>query len=58
MKLDLDAPALYHSVWQAPDGRRAVVSFDPEETAHSVRLPDGRTVTVEARDGKLCELKD
>jgi len=57
-KSDLDVPAFYHSVWQAPDGRRAVVFFNPEETAHSIRLPDGRTVTVEARDGKLCELKN
>lgn len=54
----LSVPAFYQSVWQAPDGRRAVVFFNPEETAHTVRLPDGRTVTVEARDGKLCELKD
>lgn len=58
VKSDLEVPAFYHSVWQAPDGRRAVVFFNPEDTAHTVRLPDGRTVTVEARDGKLCELKD
>ena len=58
VKLDLDAPAFYHSVWQAPDGRRAAVFFNPEETAHTVRLPDGQTVTIEARAGKLCELKD
>lgn len=54
----LSVPAFYHSVWQAPDGRRAVVFFNPEEIAHTVQLPDGRSVTVEARDGKLCELKD
>ena len=58
VKTDLEVPAFYHSVWQAPDGRRAVVFFNPEETPHTVRLPDGRTVTVEARDGTLCELKD
>lgn len=53
----LSVPAFYHSVWQAPDGRRAVAFFNPEETAHTVQLPDGRSVTVEARDGKLCELE-
>ena len=57
-KTPLEVPAFYHSVWQAPDGRRAAVFSNPEETAHTVRLPDGRTVTVEARDGRLCELKD
>jgi hypothetical protein len=53
----LSVPAFYHSVWQAPDGRRAVVFFNPEETAYTVRLPDGRTVTIEPQDCKLCELK-
>ncbi len=54
----LSVPAFYHSVWQAPDGRRAVVFFNPEDVAQTIRLPDGRTVTIEARDGKLCELKN
>jgi len=58
VKSDLGVPAFYHSVWQAPDGRRAVVFFNPEDTAHTIRLPDGRSVTLEARDGRLCELKD
>ncbi|NQT17537.1 MAG: hypothetical protein HQ582_32580, partial [Planctomycetes bacterium] len=58
VKAELDVPAFYHSVWQAPDGRRAVVFFNPEETAHTIRLPDGRIVTVDARHGKLYELKD
>lgn len=58
VKADLEVPAFYHSVWQAPDGRRAVVFFNPEDTAHTIRLPDGRSVTVAARDGRLCELKD
>ena len=54
----LSVPAFYHSVWQAPDGRRAVVFFNPEDTAQIVLLPDGRTVTIEAHDGKLCVLKN
>ena len=58
VKSDLAVPAFYHSAWQAPDGRRAVVFFNPEDTAHTIRLPDGRSVTLEARDGRLCELKD
>ena len=57
-KQPLRVPAFYHSVWQAPDGRRAVVFFNPEDTAHTIRLPDGRDVTVQAHDGLLCELKD
>lgn len=57
-KQPLSVPAFYHSVWQAPDGRRAVAFFNPEETAHTVRLPDGREATVPARDGLLCELKN
>ena len=52
----LAVPAFYHSVWQAPDGRRAVVFFNPEETDYPVTLPDGRTVTIKARDCALCEL--
>lgn len=55
---DLVVPAVTHSVWQAQDGRRAVVFFNYEETPHTLRLPDGREVTVQARDGLLCELKD
>ena len=57
-KQPLSVPAFYHSVWQAPDGPRAVAFLNPEKTAHTVRLPDGRDVTVPARDGLLCELKD
>ena len=52
----LSVPAFYHSVWQAPDGRRAVVFFNPEENDYPITLPDGRTVTVKARDCALCEL--
>ena len=48
VKSNVEVPAFYHSVWQAPDGRRAVVFFNPEQTAHTIRLPDGRSVTVAA----------
>lgn len=54
----LTVPAFYHSVWEAPDGRRAVAFFNPEDTPHTIRLPDGREVTVQAYDGLLCELND
>jgi hypothetical protein len=54
----LRVPAVTHSVWQAPDGRVAALFFNPERQAHTIRLPDGRSITVPPLDATLIALPE
>lgn len=49
-------PAVSNSVWELPDGRRAVVLINPEQEDHTVELPgQGKTVTVPGLDVVVVE---
>lgn len=50
-------PAISHSVWELPDGRRAVVLINPEGEDQQVELPGSdQSVTVPALDVAVVDL--
>lgn len=49
-------PAVSNSVWELPDGRKAVVLVNPEAEVHTIALPGlGKTVSVPPFDMLLVE---
>ena len=49
-------PAVYHSVWTTPDGRRCATFFNPETAAHRLDVPGVGPVEIPALGVRLVPL--
>ncbi|MBT7304821.1 MAG: hypothetical protein HN849_35160 [Victivallales bacterium] len=49
-------PAVYHSLWTLPDGRRCVTLFNPETQEHRLDVPGVGAVVVPALGARLVPL--
>jgi hypothetical protein len=49
-------PAVYHSVWTTPDGRRCATFFNPETEPHTLVVPGAGTIEIPALGTRLVQL--
>lgn len=52
----LAVPAVYHSVWTTPDGRRCATFFNPETEPHTLEVPGVGPVEIPALAARLVPL--